>query len=194
VKAIADATGFLEGIMQSNHGLRFDKRSAVSFPDSEFYDPAAFEFGCEPDYNAWTKDKNPRPSATDKNLRSCGGHIHIGFKGLDPHEVIKAMDLYAGVPSVLMDKGDLRKQLYGKAGAFRTTKYGVEYRTLSNYWVFSPRLCEWAYDATARALDSCDMMSNFDGEREAILAAIDGNNKDVAAMLCAKHGIEVVNA
>lgn len=192
IKAIADATGFLEQIMQDNHGLKFDKRSAVSFPDSEFYDPAAFQFGCEPDYNAWTKERNPRPASPDKNLRSCGGHIHIGFKGLDPHEVIKACDLFHGVPSVLMDKGELRKQLYGKAGAFRNTRYGVEYRTLSNYWVFEERLCGWAYDNVERALAAVAGGMCFVDDRTAILAAIDGNDKAAAAMLVAKHGLEVV--
>lgn len=194
IDAIATATGFLEQVMKDAHGLQFDRRSAVSFPESEFYDPRAYEFGCEPDYNAWTKDRNPRPEATDPNLRSCGGHIHIGFKGLDPHEVIKGMDLFAGVPSVLMDNGELRKQLYGKAGAFRTTEYGVEYRTLSNYWVFNPALCAWAYDATEKALEAAMSGMSFEEDKDAIIAAIDGNNRDAAAKLVAKYNLEVVLA
>jgi len=61
------------------------------------------------------------------------------------------MDLYLGVPSVLMDKGELRKQLYGKAGAYRMKPYGVEYRTLSNFWIFSDTTIGWVWDNT----DSC---------------------------------------
>ncbi len=193
VEAIAKATGFLQDVMNKHHGLKFDKRSAVSFPDSEFYDPAAFVFGCEPDYNAWTKKRNPRPSSSDKNLRSCGGHIHIGFDGFDPHEVVKGMDLFAGVPSILMDKGELRKQLYGKAGAFRKTSYGVEYRPLSNFWIFEPALCEWAYDAVAQTLEACASGMVFDAEKDNILTAIDGNNKEVAQMLVEKYNLRVVH-
>lgn len=192
VKAIADATGFLENVVKDQFGYKFDKRSAVSFPSSELQDDAAHEFGCEPDYNAWTKDRNPRPVTTDKNLRSCGGHIHIGFKGIDPHEVVKACDLFHGVPSVLMDEGELRKQLYGKAGAFRLTDYGVEYRTLSNYWIFQPRLVEWAYDNVDRALKAVKAGVTFDHERKNILEAIDGNNRQVADELANRYHLDVL--
>lgn len=194
VKAIADATGFLGNHVKKKFNFDLDRRSAVSFPDEELNTPEAHIFGCEPDYNAWTKTKNPRPASPDKNLRSCGGHIHIGFDGFDPHEVVKACDLFHGVPAVLMDKGELRKQLYGKAGAFRNTSYGVEYRTLSNFWIFSPRLCEWAYDNVERALDAVATGMSFDDDKDAILEAIDGNNKAAAMSLVAKYGLEVVNA
>ena len=107
----------------------------------ELEHPNAQTFGCDPDFNAWTGRKNPRPKATDKNLRSCGGHVHIGYlegkyKDLAPRSIIKACDLYMGIPAVFMDNGTLRKQLYGKAGAYRQKGYGVEYRSLSNFWIF----------------------------------------------------------
>lgn len=194
VKAILDTTGFLESVLVSRYGLTFDKRSAVSFPQTEMYDPKAFLFGCEPDYNAWTRKRNPRPSAHDKFLRSCGGHVHIGVSGLDPHEIIKACDLFLGVPSVLMDNGELRKNLYGKAGAFRQKSYGVEYRTLSNYWIFDQALVEWVYDNTERALDAVSTGMRFDGDQDAILEAIDDNSKGAAKSLVAKYNLGVVFA
>jgi Phage phiEco32-like COOH.NH2 ligase-type 2 len=191
VRAIADATGWLEQAMMDMHGFTFDKRSAISFPARELEDPRAHIFGCDPDYNAWSLQRNPRPKTDDRNLRSCGGHIHIGTD-LDPIKVVRAMDVFAGVPSVLMDDGELRKQLYGKAGAFRQTSYGVEYRTLSNYWVFQERYCEWAYDAVAKALAAVTVGTSFDEDKEAILEAIDGNNRDVAARIVEKYALEVV--
>lgn len=194
VEAIAKATGFLQHVLKERNGLSFDKRSAVSFPEAEFYDPAAFIFGCEPDYNAWTKMRNPRPTCSDKALRSCGGHIHIGFTGYDHHEVVKGMDLFAGVPSILMDKGELRKQLYGKAGAFRRTHYGVEYRPLSNFWIFDPALCGWAYDAVSRTLEACEAGMDFNAEKDRILHAIDGNDKEVAMKLVKEYNLNVVYA
>lgn len=133
-------------------GFDFSKESAVFFEEDQLQHPKAQEFGCEPDYNAWTKDINPRPKASDANLRSAGGHIHVGTKE-DPIEVIRAMDLFLGVPSILKDKGKLRRQLYGKAGSFRPKNYGCEYRTLSNFWIFSEDLIGWAYDQTQKAVE-----------------------------------------
>jgi len=62
------------------------------------------------------------------------------------------MDLFLGVPSVLIDDGKERKKLYGKAGAYRYKPYGVEYRTLSNFWVFEPGLIDWVWNQTEKAL------------------------------------------
>lgn len=192
IKNINSATGFLEKVVGDAYGFKFFKSSAIAFPEEELNDPRALEFGCDPDFNAWTRDANPRPTAADKTLRSCGGHVHIGFTGLDPYAVIKSMDLHVGVGSVLMDKGELRKQLYGKAGACRIKPYGAEYRTLSNFWIFDKRLIGWVYDNTARALDAVKAGMDIDSERDAILEAINGNNKDVAMELVRKHKLEIV--
>lgn len=35
-------------------------------------------FGCESDYCVWTRSRNEKPSATNYQLRSAGGHIHVG--------------------------------------------------------------------------------------------------------------------
>lgn len=178
-------------------GLSFGTESAALFPEAQLQHPAARVFGCDPDYNAWTRKMNPRPKATDATLRSAGGHIHIGDIGdLTPDDVvsvIKLMDLYAGVPSVLMDKGSLRKELYGKRGAFRVKPYGVEYRTLSNFWVFEDKYVEWAWKVTAQAVDAWQNKTiNPDAEDAAILDAIDNNNLQAAKYLCDKYSLMVV--
>lgn len=169
--------------------------SAASFPKEELDSPAAQVFGCDPDYNAWTGMRNPRPSASDATLRSCGGHIHVGYdnQAVLPYRLIKHMDLFLGVPSVLMDQGELRKQLYGKAGACRIKPYGVEYRTLSNFWVFSKELREWAWSSTEKALNAAELrLVDIDQEQEAIRTAIDKNDKDVARRLSNKYKLEVL--
>lgn len=194
VRNILTATEFIEQSILDSHGLMFDKRSAVSFPQEEMYDDSAFMFGCEPDYNAWTLARNPRPECQDKYLRSCGGHIHVGVDGVDIIAGVKAMDLFLSVPAVLMDEGELRKQLYGKMGAFRQTKYGWEYRPLSNFWMFSPRLVEWAYDNTNRALEAVATGMNVEKEHARLLEAIDNNNKEVAKQLVEEYQLEVVHA
>jgi hypothetical protein len=123
-------------------------------------------------------------------MRSAGGHIHVETTK-DQLAVIRAMDLFLGVPSVLMDNGEMRKKLYGKAGAFRGKSYGVEYRTLSNFWIFKNELIRWVWNNTERALESVDHLDVM-VEKDNILAAINDNNKEVAQMLVEKYNLEVL--
>lgn len=132
------------------YGLRFKPRtSSHVYPSLEGFPERAFEFGCTPDYNALTNGENPRPSATEQNLRTAGGHVHIGFNcDVNPQlqrEVIIACDYLLGLPSLLEDKDVRRRELYGKAGACRYKHYGVEYRTLSNYWIWDDELIDKVY-------------------------------------------------
>lgn len=134
-------------------GERFSRLSCVVFPKEEMNHPSAHVFGCEPDFNAWTGEENSKPQPPHPFMRSAGGHVHIETQQ-DKFNVIRACDLFLGVPSVLMDKGTERRKLYGKAGACRPKSYGVEYRTLSNFWIFKPRLIKWVWDNAGRALEN----------------------------------------
>ena len=195
---VMGAMSFLSEMLLQQHGLQFVNKSAVSFPDDELRDPRALVFGCDPDYNAWTSRVNPRPSAADKNLRSCGGHIHIGLDDSwlpdKKRKLIHAMDLYISVPAVFMDQGHLRKELYGKAGAFRNKSYGVEYRTPSNFWVWNPELIGWVYDNTARAISFTDSKEIPEEDGEAIRYAINNNDQKTAMMLVNRYNLDVRNA
>lgn len=197
VDNITTAMEFIGETIKDRYGLNFVKESAVSFPDEQLQDPAAHIFGCDPDYNAWTGRMNRKPKADDHNLRSCGGHVHIGTKGtayehIPPEVIIRACDLFLGVPSVLMDNGILRKQLYGKAGAYRAKDYGVEYRTLSNYWIFERKYMEWVYDNTKRALDAALNKMSFDEDAKLIQSTINNNVIPMAEVLIAKYNLQVV--
>lgn len=168
--------------------LSFSKLSCAVFDADQMEHPLAHVFGCEPDFNAWTNDYNPSPQPPHPFMRSAGGHIHVETKE-NPLAVIKAMDLFLGVPSVLMDKGEDRKQLYGKAGAHRVKSYGVEYRTLSNFWIFEPSLRNWVWRNTALALDNLGLAELYEKQ---ILLAINVNDKDVAEQLVRECMLEVV--
>lgn len=139
--------------------------SAV-FEDDELDTPEAQQFGCEPDYNAWLGGKvNKKPSAVNPNLRSAGGHIHIALEpDDDPLEVIKAMDLFVGCQMLKFDTDTARRELYGKAGAFRKKSYGVEYRTASNAWITTDERIQWAWDQTEKALEFVRFGSTIDKE------------------------------
>lgn len=134
----------------------------------ESFGPSAFIFGCEPDFNAWTGEPNVMPHDVDPGLRTAGGHIHIGFDHLVPemsfelvNEVGQMCDYRLGLASVLMDKDDLRRQLYGKGGAIRYKPYGVEYRTLSNFWIFSDELVAWAYENALACFHERDKLKAY---------------------------------
>lgn len=194
VEHIQKTLSFLSEGVKSLYGYQIVNLSAAYFPKEELNTPQAHIFGCDPDYNAWTGKKNPRPSAEDPNLRSCGGHVHVGYdiNKVNPRNLIKAMDLFLGVPSVLMDKGELRKQLYGKAGAYREKSYGVEYRTLSNFWIFNPKLIEWVWNSTEKAITAVESQFPVDEFRDEILQAIDKNDKEVASGLVKKLNLGLV--
>jgi hypothetical protein len=171
-----------------------DTASAVSFPEEELQTQQAQEFGCEPDFDAWRQCVNTKPHAEDENLRSCGGHIHVGspIAVENPIAVIRAMDLFLGVPSVVLDKGQLRKELYGKAGCFRKKPYGVEYRTLSNFWIFQDSLIKWAYEGTQQALEFVDKGSVIAPEDNYIIQrCINTNSIDDAKFLSNVYGIQL---
>ena len=197
IPACHDHEQFIESIQYVMNTMKkklkkyqFSEASALVFPNDQLQHPKALEFGCEPDFNAWTKQMNPRPKATDAALRSAGGHVHVGTTE-DPVEVIRAMDLFVGVPSIKLDKGILRRQLYGKAGAFRPKDYGCEYRTLSNFWIFSAETIKWVYDQTAKALAFVEAGEVIPLEHgEAIQDCINNSNEDAYALLCKTYGLE----
>jgi hypothetical protein len=151
--------------------------------------PLAHVFGCEPDWCAWTGNTNPKPVPPHPFLRSAGGHIHVETQE-DKHQVVKGMDLFLGIPSVLMDDGELRKQLYGKAGALRYKEYGVEYRTLSNFWIFKEELIKWVWRNTARALENVSM--DYTPYADEIQQAINNSDKALAKKLIDQFQLEVV--
>jgi hypothetical protein len=152
-------------------------------------------FGCDPDLCVWTKSINEKPEGVNPQLRSAGGHLHIGYD--DPtnievgEAIIKAMDLYVGVPSVLQEPDNERKALYGKAGCFRFKDYGVEYRTVSNYYAGDNRLSDWIYNATTSAIEAVNKGMDFDQYGERIIQAINGNDKVTAGNLIRELDLEL---
>lgn len=182
----------LEAVMNKSleylPNLSFSKLSCTVYDQDQMLTPQAHIFGCEPDFNAWTCEPNPPPNPPHPFMRSAGGHIHVETKE-HPLEVTKAMDMCLGVASVLMDKGELRKQMYGKAGAHRKKPYGVEYRTLSNFWIFDKKYIEWVWAATEMALSRLGEADNY---KDAILDAIDNNNKKTAKQLVKQLKLIVV--
>lgn len=130
----------------------------------ESYGHQAMEFGCSSEWNAWSRKEMPRPNGAKVNLRTAGGHVHVGYDNPcrgSAESLIKMLDFTLGVPSVLIDNDNARRKLYGKAGSMRHKPYGVEYRTLSNFWLNSDELMSWVYDTTLWSTDNLDKLKGY---------------------------------
>lgn len=179
--------------------LELDLSASYKFPDKYLNTEQAMEFACDPDESAWGLTEGGAPDPDDP-LRTCGGHIHLGY--LDPEmdeeqarnsriNITKLLDLYIGVPSVII--GDLsdqeRVKFYGKPGRFREKEYGLEYRTVSNFWIRSNELIRWIFDAASKAVQdtyqfmiknpgSVDILEQYDSLR--IRGAIENFDRELA--------------
>ena len=127
--------------------------------------PSARRLGCDPDFDAYTLRPNPRPRPPTQSFRTAAGHLHLGW--INPGEPLpdlhfedcaalaKALDVFVGIPSYLVEDeaAHARRRLYGKAGAFRPKPYGMEYRTLSNFWLKDPAHMNWVFFQAHKAFN-----------------------------------------
>ncbi len=152
---------------------RLTVRAYAKYPEKELDHREAKKFGCDPDFSAWPNEdgiltmNSVDGSKAFEPYRSAGGHWHVGHKpdtqemlsnGYGKIEIVKMLDVFMGIPSVLLDNdatSNERRSLYGKAGSHRPKDYGVEYRALGNFWVASPshvalmyELCDLAVKLT----------------------------------------------
>lgn len=113
--------------------------------------PEHVEFGCMPSFNAYGMKGVAAPGA-EVLYRSAGGHIHFGLSSMsleDLERIVKALDAIIGVACVsLFAKFDnpKRREMYGLAGEYRVPPHGLEYRVLSNAWLFHPLAANMIFD------------------------------------------------
>jgi hypothetical protein len=129
---------------------------AMEYRSSQLDCEEARNFGCEPDYDAYTGGKmrkSPGKKITDSMWRSAGGHIHLGGDfNCPPFVVALFADIGIGLKGVAQNQlmspssygRSTRVSHYGKAGIFREKPYGIEYRTPNNEW--------WGNDDKSHAL------------------------------------------
>ena len=146
-----------------HNGMRIVVQPTVEFDDEEWEraPEVAKILGCEHDYCAWGGIYVNKPPNANVSFRTGAGHIHTGWgKGFDFTDefkeicaaLVREQDSLNGVASLLYDQDTKRRELYGKAGAFRPKNYGVEYRTLSNSWVRNKALSEYVARRTFQAV------------------------------------------
>lgn len=157
--------------------------SGMEFSPDQLDNDYARTFGCSPSYNAWTLRVNFTES-NKTNYRSAGFHLHFGYDDNDPlvsAELVKFMDLFLGIPSVLFDDDAIRRKQYGQAGEFRITDFGFEYRSLGGYVMTNKDYFKAAVQGVNRAIDLYNEGKTFtDEESLEIQLAINTNNIGLA--------------
>lgn len=110
--------------------------------------------GCSADYDVYSGENTSVTTLAQTNWRFAGGHIHVGYPNpnIETNEkIVKWMDIYLGLASTILDDDDRRKMYYGTPGRYRDKDFGVEYRTLSNYWTAHDELRQWVFRQTEKA-------------------------------------------
>lgn len=123
------------------------------------------ELGCDPDYSAYSGDRNPVPNDPGC-MRTASGHVHIGFTEgqdlMDPSHfwdcsmLTKRCDKYFSNFFHLWDTDNKRRQMYGMEGSFRPKSYGVEYRVPSCAWVKYPQIWTWMFQSFQFIVDHAE--------------------------------------
>lgn len=194
-------------------GLKVHAASSLLFEPEHLRSEQAQTFGCEPDFCVWSQSVNrpPEPGNLqiyDHNrssphfigeMRSSGYHIHVSYEvdGDEPdllarEALVKAQDLFLGVPSVLLDEsptqGHSRKGMYGRAGCFRPKPYGHEYRVLGGQLLKAPlEVHSWLFDQTQCAIDFLndkkDALAHLNNSSREIQSAINRHDSELAIRL-----------
>lgn len=146
--------------------------------------------GCDTSENVWGHPAFAADNAREFPFRMAGGHIHLGTVAdakwfhSRAERIIRAMDVFLGVPSVALLAGlddPRRRQFYGRAGEFRFQKHGLEYRVLSNAWLQHPSLTHlvWNLARGAFRLGTSNWEDSFKYDAELVRHII--NDYDVQA-------------
>ena len=153
-----------------------DLSDTVSYSFEEVWKDIPYgsrRLGCDPDFDAYNEGERAVPNYLKKSTyRHVGGHIHIGWtKDQDivspTHlhackELSKQLDYFLFLPSLLLDqKSEDRVAFYGQPGIFRPKPYGMEYRSLSNFWVLNEKLRRWVYRSVDKAIDEYVEKDNY---------------------------------
>jgi len=167
-------------------------------------------FGCAPSTNVYQKAEEAKIKVNPKKYlkRSAGGHIHMGWHagywggGADTPKMkdimanaeilVPILDLIVANTCVLVDRdpGNIeRRKNYGRVGEYRPKDYGIEYRTLSNFWLRSYQLmslvtglCRMACHLAEQSTDGNNYVKALDDavSREDVIKAVQENDFDLA--------------
>lgn len=146
------------------------------------------------------------PDGNTTNMRTCGFHVHVGFlkkdsdgkrfRFDDANYLAKCFDLEVGLPCLLLDNDNKRRELYGQAGDFRVnTVYDqdnnkiqlFEYRSLGGNLLSSDEHIRLVYALTQRAVARFNSRLDFSEDEDAIRNCINNSDTETAKELIQKY-------
>lgn len=135
LKAHLDKTGGLQA--------SFSSVVEVSKAELDSLSEKSKTLGCAPSFNKYDEKASISVDPATYTKRSAGGHLHIGLTSYPTlmkyrEEMVPVLDCLVGNTSVLIDRDPHaaeRRKVYGRAGEYRLPNHGLEYRTLSNFWL-----------------------------------------------------------
>jgi hypothetical protein len=147
--------------------FRMTTEACGEFPAEELRHRDARSSGCDREYCAYSlrmvPDARVKSAMRRGGFRTAGGHVHIGTRMGSSHEdsvmLVRMLDLVLGLASIVMDSSSgarERRRLYGSAGRYRQPAHGVEYRTMGNFWLASPRLVGIVFDICGACVGLCE--------------------------------------
>ena len=119
--------------------------------------------GCDPSYHIYGDQADIPEDGCELPYRFAGGHIHFGADwiiGDKPRitQMVKDLDKILAVWSVgaaaSWESSKVRRRYYGLAGEFRTPAHGLEYRTLSNFFLSAPEIAHITLEIARMAVRS----------------------------------------
>lgn len=154
--AIVRAKNWLLANKLDTQGLMMSESNCLLLEGKYQFDPRGREVGCSKDWDAYGQpdrgiEREPFTADMLGDKRYAGGHFHLSYN----HDVIpqyvaaRFLDVLLTLPYLDYDRQFDRRGTYGKPGLYRPKKYGIEYRTMSNFWLWNSAACQ---DLAERAL------------------------------------------
>lgn len=169
----------------------FDQVIQLSDVEMANLSEAARQLGCMPSCNAYRSDASIKVGA-DFRTRSAAGHIHLDYlqnqPQVKPQDLIKVLDIVVGIPMVMIDRDPMaaeRRKTYGRAGEYRIPKYGIEYRTPSNFWLRAAPLA-------SLMLALCRLSVNIAANKYSQITKVD-HEAELLSLFDSKKVEEVIN-
>jgi hypothetical protein len=151
--AVAMPLKVVEDLLKEKR-LLISEEAYLNFPQNQLKSFDALVAGCDPDFNAYDGSVNSPPDYFNTTARSAAGHVHVGYEMSeeDKPKLVKTLDLIMTIPALKYESNE-RRSLYGKAGCYRPKSYGLEYRTPSNFWIFSDERRKWVFSCVQKAVE-----------------------------------------
>jgi hypothetical protein len=186
VEYIRYSIATLRGMIRRD--LHFSFLPSAEFDEIQLSTEQSREGGCDPDKNVWDEDAECKPNLSATSRRAAGSHLHLSY--LNPNEetslnFIKIFEVYGTIPTLKYEEklsAIFRRELYGAAGSYRIKPYGVEYRSLSSFWLQYEEWQRLIYDKVAESVDRLNaddgsLIESINADHKAIVRAINFHDK-----------------